>query len=118
MGNKASQQFIDGIADSVVGKRRLSFEYQGHARLACGYLLGKTKDDRLVLHAYQYGGAGSKGEVTDPSLGTWRFFYLDEMSDKVTAFDSDNVWYPLEFKKSEADYVPPKFITQVLAITP
>jgi hypothetical protein len=102
------------ITSMIEAKLSGCMTYQGHLREFSPYLLGVTKDGRLVLHAFQYGGASSKGPIT-PQNGAWRFFYLDEIEDPITPGGD---WYPKDFQKSEGDYRPPAFIATILAVTP
>ena len=90
----------------------VSINYQGKPRELTPYLLGQTKDNRIVLHGFQYGGESSKGPVASPEQGGWRFFYLDQI---------DGLWagpgpqFPETLVKSEGDYKPPAFIVMVMA---
>lgn len=110
--------FVQSLMKAVQEKSLLQFPYQGLERQVCPYLLGKTKDDRLVLQGFQFGGQTSKGEILAPEFGGWRFFYLDEMPGAMVL--GPGPWYPAPVQKAEGRpaYVPPKFITVVLALTP
>lgn len=102
---------ISNIKFAIEAKWPISFPYQGRIREVCPYLLAKTADDRLVLHALQTGGESSKGPVTKPE---WRFFYLDQFDRGPGTIRAP--WADADIKKSEGGYVPPKFITEVIAI--
>jgi hypothetical protein len=104
------------LKPSIENRRAIRFLYQGHVRYMCPHLLAKTKDDRLVVHGFQFAGASSRGEIATPEHGSWRFFYLDQVEDLRRA-ETQN-WYPAQLKKSEGPYRPPAFIAEVLAIIP
>jgi|SRR5271166_5878794 len=106
---------IDIWVDAVKKKFPLVVNYQKLERLICPHLLGKTGAGRYVLHAFQYGGQTSKGEIKDPSQGQWRFFYLDELEFvQIEAYCT--AWHPEDLVKSDKEYTPPKFIETVIAM--
>lgn len=100
---------------AIKDKVTVSFPYQGRSRVVCPYLLGKTKDDRYVLHALQIGGESSKGPVQQPE---WRFFYLDEMTDGPDWVGKSAWVQALTKNEPGKPYVPPKFITEVIEVHP
>ena len=105
----------DVMMEAVKTRVPVTFKYQGHLRYVCPFLVGRTADNKLVLHGYQYGGSGSKGPIEHPELGQWRYFYLEDVPSVM--LDHPGVWYPPIIAKSETGaYVPPKFIVEVLAI--
>lgn len=103
---------------SISQKLPFSVMYQGHKRFVCPHLLGENAAGRLVLHAFQYAGGSSKGEIESPEKGEWRFLYLDGFESFPEGAWSE--WLPAGLKKSDVEekYVPPKFIVRVLAICP
>lgn len=109
-----SEDLVEKLLKAAVeSKQPLSFEYQGLTRQVCPHMVGRAKDGRIVCHAYQYGGQSSKGAVT-PDSGGWRFFYLAEIEGVADGYSLG--WYPEDLKKSTAEYQPPSFIVEVLAV--
>lgn len=115
----ATGRSLLNLLRAIRSKESCAVTYQGKRRVFSPHMLAKTHpkgestEGRLVVHAYQWGGAGSKGEVT-PETGGWRYFYLDEMNDSV-AFAGDS-WYPVpneELEKKER--MTPAFIETVIA---
>lgn len=109
---------IAQLKEMIEGQIPGMLVYQGFSRHFCPYLLGITGDRRVVLHAYQYGGMSSKGEVAPDKGAGWRFFYLDTVDGPIVKMTMPASWYPADLEKSEADYTPPKFIVAVLALFP
>lgn len=104
---------------AIRSKQSCSVGYKGKPRVFSPHMLAKTAPregkgvGRLVVHGFQFGGAGSKGDVT-PETGGWRYFYLDEMDD-VVAFAGDS-WYPVVDPTLEKkEYTTPAFIEKVIA---
>lgn len=62
------------IRDALRGRRLLEFLYHGHGRRAEPHALGRLKDGRLALLAWQVAG----GSRSEPPPG-WRNFLLSEM---------------------------------------
>lgn len=109
--------FLDFFVDAVEKQIPIRFSYQDHARFVCPFLLGKTAEGKLVLHAFQFAGSSSQGTVASPEQGQWRFFYLDQIHSNVDADETaDRPWYPANLAKREDEYTPPKFIREVVAI--
>lgn len=108
------------LKTAIETKRAVAFQYGGHERQVCPHLLAKTKDNRIVLHGFQFAGQGSKGPIPSPEEGTWRFFYLDQMDGGQTLEVRRSNWYPPTLAKAEDGeaYKPPKFVTDVIAIAP
>ena len=104
---------IDLIKHAVASRQSLTFTYKEHTRVVSPHLLGQTADGKFVCHAFQFSGFGSKGQLT-PETGAWRYFYLDEIQDFGTS--EFLPWYPETLQKSEGEYKPPAFITNVLVI--
>ena len=101
-----AKRFIEAIKD----KSRMGFYYNDTARLVCPHLLGESAKG-LVVMAFQL------NDTCDS--GAWRFFYLDKIQQDGGVFVFPNrKWYPDPLAKSEDQqpYVPPKFITKVLAL--
>ena len=97
-------------------KRICTVSYQGKTRVFCPHLVGQAlkkgdTEPKFVVHAYQFGGEGSKGPVTSASAG-WRFFYLDDMDSVVQM--SEGAWLPEELEKKEKSV--PAFIVKVHAM--
>lgn len=109
---------IDELKNQILTKSCGGMVYQGFPRLYCPHLMGLTADGRVVIHAWQHGGYTSKGEISATNPAGWRFFYLDEVKNLTTFPPDAQGWYPKELAKSEADYVPPKFIIRVYAVIP
>lgn len=69
------------IREALRGHRSLAFHYHGHKRRAEPHALGRVKDDRLALLAWQAAGSSR----SEPPPG-WRTFLLAEIDDlTVTA---------------------------------
>lgn len=85
------------------------FGYQGMNRVVAPFMVGLTKDDRIVVQALQFAGSTSKGTVLKPEP---RFFYLDTFD--TDPEPSDKSWPSFDLRKTE--YVPPKFVAQVLGL--
>lgn len=102
---------IQFLSDCMKSRMPVVLGYQKAQRQVCPHLLGKTKDGRIVLQGFQFGGGTSKGPIASPEQGQWRYFYLDEISFAATNTDLTS-WYPAEVKKSEKQST---FIVEVLA---
>ena len=107
---------LTGLMEAVQQKMPITFNYMGAAREVCPYMLGTTADKGIVLQAFQFGGASSKGVIRDPQYGEWKYFYIDKISGGIQSMVAG--WYPApKLEKAEPrNYVPPKFVTSVLAL--
>lgn len=106
-------RYIDHAIQNGVG---LKFVYNGFERHVCPHMLGLSKDDRLVVHAFQYAGGDSKGGIERPEQGSWKFFYLDTFESQPLPLHPVNGWYPKDLKKAEGEYKPPKFVKQIISL--
>jgi hypothetical protein len=108
---------INTLQKAIETKSPVAFFYEKKIREVCAYLLGDTAKG-LVIHAYQYGGESSKGRITNPDQGSWKYFYFDKIEKPVIL--SDKVWWPIRVLTKgeilEESYTPPKFITKVVAL--
>lgn len=108
---RSDMDTIDLLKSQILAKRPGMLHYQLKERVYCPHMLGRTKDGRIVLQAYQIGGVGAPERDTG-----WRFFYLDGVSD---VRDHTATWQPEKLEKAEDPakaYVPPKFVTEILAL--
>lgn len=121
--NSAEQQGKNALQllNAIRDKKSCSVSYKGKVRIFSPHMLAKTHpiegkaEGRLVVQGFQFGGAGSKGDVT-PETGGWRYFYLDEMSDAIVVAKEGDKWYPESSEALEKkEYIPPAFIAKVLA---
>lgn len=101
------------IAKAIENRRALIISHSGFTRKVCAHLLGETADGRTVIHAFQYGGKSSKGDITLKNA-SWRFFYINDI--EALAASPTNEWYPLDLAKNEEEYVPPAFVAKVVAL--
>lgn len=107
------KELILNITRAITNKLPIAVFYKGDTRDICPHLLGETKDGRLVVHGFQFGGGSSKGPVT-PETGSWKYFYVDEI--EGNGFIVPGEWLPTGLAKTEGDYVPPAFIATVVAM--
>jgi hypothetical protein len=87
--------------------------HKGEARKVCVHMVGIGKENKPVIHVFQFGGYSSKGTLT-PETGAWRYLYLNEI-DQVASIGTYE-WYPIQMLKSETEYKPPAFISKVLML--
>jgi hypothetical protein len=101
---------IDILKLAITTKSPALIVYKDKLRDILPFMLGKTRDDRIVLQAWQRGEGGG-----------WRFFYLNEMLEgsvaSPPAYFDPSIWdEPMAtIKKSEDGYKPPAFVTEVIA---
>ena len=60
-------------------KQPVAAMYEGHPRLFCPHLLGRSKQGRRNAFCYQFGGASVSGLKT-VSAGGWRCIVVDKLS--------------------------------------
>ena len=115
------------VATAIAQKQQLRLGYHDKTRIVCPHLLGETKEQGLVLHAYQLAEADENG-IFKPSPG-WRFFYLDRAGPVAVVEKPSLSWEPALLAKVEGltpgdpavvvakpEYKPPAFVTRVLAV--
>lgn len=89
------------------------FDYEGMPRSVSPYMLGKNNKGALMLHAVQHAGMTSKGPLKMPE---WKFFDLAKVQGFTAGASEDFV--KIDLTKKEGPYQPPKFIIEVLALSP
>lgn len=126
MSPQVAEYFISECVKRDIAERKLFvFTYKGTVRVAQPYMLGKTEKQGLVFHAYQrmdqvpVTGVGMIPNTKDDS--GWRFFYVNKVeahhSLEAFSFLKDMKWEdPPDLNKAE--YQKPKFVTEVLALSP
>ena len=62
-------------------KQPVAAMYEGHPRLFCPHLLGRSKQGRRNAFCYQFGGAGVSGlRTVSAGVGGWRCIVVDKLS--------------------------------------
>ncbi len=113
MSDQNFELLVKHVTVAIQKGFNLGVQYKGLSRLVTPHLLGETRDGRIVLQAFQYGGATSKGVINNPSEGGWRYLYLDEFEGLAAG---EGPSYPQDLQKNEGPYQPPDFITGILAM--
>jgi len=72
------------IRQAIIAKKPISFDYQGHKRLACPHVIGMKNGQQKAL-TYQYGGGSSSGL---PPGGQWRCLFISEVHN-VQVFEGE-----------------------------
>lgn len=103
-----SDIIVDDIKRAIAEKKPVKLLYKNKIRNGFPTMFGRTKDNRLVLHAFQYW-----AEDDQKSEG-WRFFYLDEIA-VLAVIEQPEVRLG-NLSKSDGEYKPPAFVVEVLAI--
>lgn len=74
-------------------RRPVWAEYKDHIRLICPHILG-VKGGKLICLAYQIGGTSSQGPLVKNSLGNWRCFDVELLSNvAVVSKQNASSWY-------------------------
>lgn len=104
------EETVELLKNQIKTKKAGMLTYTLKERVYCPHLLGRCRDGRIVLQAYQVPVNGEPERQEG-----WRFFYLDGVTD---AKDYDGVlpWHPQNLEKAEKTYQPPKFVVEVLAL--
>jgi hypothetical protein len=62
-------------------KQPVAAMYEGHHRLFCPHLLGRSKQGRRNAFCYQFGGASVSGlRTVSAGVGGWRCIVVDKLS--------------------------------------
>jgi hypothetical protein len=62
-------------------KQPVAAMYEGHPRLFCPHLLGRSKQGRRNAFCYQFGGASVSGlRTVSAGVGGWRCIVVDKLS--------------------------------------
>jgi len=62
-------------------KQPVAAMYEGHPRLFCPHLLGRSKQGRRNAFCYQFGGASVSGlKTVSAGVGGWRCIVVDKLS--------------------------------------
>ena len=62
-------------------KQPVAAMYEGHPRLFCPHLLGRSKQGRRNAFCYQFGGASVSGlRTVSAGVGGWRCVVVDKLS--------------------------------------
>jgi hypothetical protein len=62
-------------------KQPVGAMYEGHPRLFCPHLLGRSKQGRRNAFCYQFGGASVSGlRTVSAGVGGWRCIVVDKLS--------------------------------------
>src|SRR4249919_3089919 len=62
-------------------KQPVAAMYEGHLRLFCPHLLGRSKQGHRNAFYYQFGGASVSGlRTVSPGVGGWRCIVVDKLS--------------------------------------
>jgi hypothetical protein len=64
-----------------VRKRPVAAMYEGHPRLFCPHLLGRSKQGRRNAFCYQFGGTSDSGlRTVSAGVGGWRCIVVEKLS--------------------------------------
>lgn len=62
-------------------KQPVAAMYEGHPRLFCPHLLGRSRQGRRNAFCYQFGGASVSGlKTVSAGVGAWRCIVVDKLS--------------------------------------
>jgi len=110
-----TDRYVKILSFAVENKKNVQFVYDGAIREVCPHLLGRTKDDCFVTHCFQYRSRTKTGDILNPENGSWKYFYLQKMSDLVSV--PTDGWYPEDLPIRIKEYSPPAFIQEIIAIS-
>lgn len=110
--SKHQQDLVEYLKVAIEDEMNIEVLYTGFKRVATPHSLAETRDGRVVLHCYQFGGDSSKGPVT-PESGGWRWLYLEQIESLAIG---PGPTYPSTMNLNKATYEPPQFIKSVLAM--
>ena len=75
------EQIYELVWMAVANKRPIEASYEGHPRLFCPHLLGRSKQGRRNAFCYQFGGASVSGlRTVSAGVGGWRCIVVDKLS--------------------------------------
>jgi hypothetical protein len=108
---------IESIKSAIEHEQICIFMLNDQLRLVIPYMLGDTKDGRMVLHGIQLDSSVSIDDVDGQLVaGQWGFFYLDRIQSGVQVMPSSfRVAHVVARFQAEGFYQAPKFVTTVFA---
>ena len=66
----------DVLRDTIISKRQVICDYDGHSRKICPHVMG-TKNDKTQVLSYQFDGTSSRGPPYRSTLAVNRWLGLD-----------------------------------------
>jgi hypothetical protein len=103
------------VQDAILRKELLVVRYKDRDRLMVPFVLGRTQDGRVVLHAYQMMVLADHQERGD-GHESWWVLYLDEMED-VEPVPCRAYYEAVPFVKSaDGQFKPAELIHDVVAM--
>lgn len=94
-GADQSREEIHALVRAAIGERRpIGAMYNGRVRRVCPHVLGWSKQGRLQMLCYQYGGGSESGLRTENGFANWRCMALEGLSDVELRNDP---WQTAEF---------------------
>jgi hypothetical protein len=69
------------VRAAILERRPIGAMYNGQLRRLCPHVLGWSKQGRLQMLGYQYGGGSQSGLRTEDGSANWRCMALEGLSD-------------------------------------
>ena len=81
------------LRSALLNKRCIAANYKGLQRIFCPVVIGRSKDERLLVLCYQVGGRSRSGLKAAGSPDNWRCFELEKLTG---VRESGHRWYEPE----------------------
>jgi len=92
--DQSREEIHDLVRVAILGRRPITAMYHGQVRRLCPHVVGWSKQGRLQMLCYQYGGGSQSGLRTGDGFANWRCMALEGLSDVELRNDP---WQTAEF---------------------